>query len=168
MVDAVDNGAVHVFRGCGDQDLFCPLAQVHVGLGAVVEFSGAFQHNVTAGPVKLFWIIGGHHINGPTTQIHGVPVNGDRAAEAPMDAVVFQKMRVCRDGARCVDPNHLNVVARTFGDVGQCAASDSAKAVDPDGDSHGVILVQVPWYFTRSIRKGAPVMKVKSSFAPIC
>ena len=117
---------------------------MHVSFGAVVEFSRAFQHNVTTGPVELFWVIGRHHVNWAAAQIHGVPVNGYRAAKAPVDAVIFQKMHVGRDGARCVDLNHLNVVARTFGDVGQCAAPDPAKAVDPYGDSHDLILPQAP------------------------
>ena len=89
VVDAVDHGAVDVAGWRRDQDFFGPLAQVHVGAVAVVEFAGAFETPVAAGPVEFFWIIGRHHVNGPAPKVHGVARDGDRAAKAAMDAVVF-------------------------------------------------------------------------------
>jgi hypothetical protein len=56
-----------------------------------------------------------------------------------MDAVIFQKMRVCRDRASGVDFDNLHIIARRFGDMRQGAAPDPAKAVDPDCDSHDAI-----------------------------
>lgn len=59
-----------------------------------------------------------------------------RTAEAAVHRVVFQQVGVGLDRAGGVDLDDLNVVARGFGDMGQRAAADAAKAIDADGDGH--------------------------------
>ena len=58
-----------------------------------------------------------------------------------MDAVIFQKVRVGLDRARGVDLDDLNIVAPAFSDLGQGAATNTAKSVDTDRDGHGFFLL---------------------------
>ncbi len=136
VVDAIDHGAVDVFRGGRDQDLFCATLKVDRRFLAVIEFTGAFQNNVTAVPVQFLGVVGREHLHRAATDIHRVAVHFDVIAETAMDAVIAQEVGVGLNRAGRVDLDDLDVVAGSLSNVGQGAAANAAKAINADRDGH--------------------------------
>ncbi len=107
-----------------------------LGLFAVIELAGAFQHDVAAVPVQIIHVIGGIHLHRATAQIHGAIAQDDLAGETAVHAVVFDQMRGGLQRAGGVHLDHLDIVAARGCDMRQSAPADAAKPVDPDFDGH--------------------------------
>jgi hypothetical protein len=136
VVHAVDDGLVGVLGRGGDQHALGAAIQMHRRRVAVVELAGAFEDHVAALPVELRRVVGGEHLHRAAAEVHRVTRDAHLVAEAAMDAVVAQQVGVGLDRAGGVDLDHLNVVARGFGDMCERAAPDPAKSVDANRDRH--------------------------------
>ncbi len=141
MIDAIDNSALNVLGRGRDENLLGAALEVGLGFFAIIEGAGAFQDNIDARPVEIVEVAGRHDLHRPAAEIHLVARHADLIGEATMDAVIFQKVRVGLDRTRGVDLDDLNIIAPAFSDLGQGAATNTAKPVDTDRDGHGFFLL---------------------------
>jgi hypothetical protein len=70
----------------------------------------------------------------------GTIAGGNLTGETPVHAVVFEEMRIGRDGAEVIDRDDLNVLALGLVRRAQDQPANAAKAVDRNSDCHEFVL----------------------------
>ena len=137
VVDAKNNGAVHILGRCRNQHALRTALKMRLGLFAVIEIACAFQHHIHVGPVQLIQIVGRHHPHRAATEVQRVVPDDYVAAIRAVHRIVFDQ--VCRSlqGARRIDGDHFYVVATRACDMRQGASANATEPVDADFDGHG-------------------------------
>ncbi len=100
------------------------------------EDAGAFQRDIDITPRQLFWVANGGYSNFAFAHDNAVFGRRNRDREAPVHAIILQKVCVCFDRAQIVDCDHFDIGAPAFNDRPQDIPANSSETIDTDFDGH--------------------------------
>ena len=141
VVDPVDDGAIRVAAGGGNQHFLGPGGQMLARAVFLGEASRALHHHVDAqlAPGQLGRVGLGQQPNPLTADHEGVfALDADVHGQLAVHGIPLEQVGHLSGIGEIVDGDELEVVARAFQCSAEGEASDAAEAIDGDFRGHGV------------------------------